>query len=244
MAASNRGRLETGGDLSPGEHLRREIERLDLDQVAVSKATRVSRQTINNIVNDRQPISRAMSAKLARLMGHSSDYWLRKSYPRQGGNRDQAASSFARKNGVLVNHQIVRAVKDGVLGIEPFTAANVRMAAIDLTLGDAVLTSDGETANVGGRKAFFLKPGRAVQARTRERIGFPNDYVGRVGVMHRMGTFGIIASLGFQIEPGFDGHVHFCMFNAGGAPFRLRGGEPVLRLEITALSARPMPASG
>jgi len=71
MAASNRGRLETGGDLSPGEHLRREIERLDLDQVAVSKATRVSRQTINNIVNDRQPISRAMSAKLARLMGHS-----------------------------------------------------------------------------------------------------------------------------------------------------------------------------
>ena len=127
MAASNRGRPETEGDLSPGEHLRREIERLDLDQVAVSKATRVSRQTINNIVNDRQPISRAMSAKLARLMGHSSDYWLRKSYPRQAGNRDQAASSFARKNGVLVNHQIVRAVKDGVLGIEPFTAANVRI---------------------------------------------------------------------------------------------------------------------
>jgi len=120
--------------------------------------------------------------------------------------------------------------------------------AKSVTLADGsklvVLTSDGETANVGGRKAFFLKPGRAVQARTRERIGFPNDYVGRVGVMHRMGTFGIIASLGFQIEPGFDGHVHFCMFNAGGAPFRLRGGEPVLRLEITALSARPMPASG
>jgi len=125
MAASNRGRLETGGDLSPGEHLRREIERLDLDQVAVSKATRVSRQTINNIVNDRQPISRAMSAKLARLMGHSSDYWLRKSYPRQGGNRDQAASSFARKNGVLVNHQIVRAVKDGLpaTGKPPMSAA-------------------------------------------------------------------------------------------------------------------------
>ena len=114
MAASNRGRPETQGDLSPGEHLRREI-----DQVAVRKATRVSRQTINNIVNDRQPISRAMSAKLARLMGHSSDYWLRKSYPRQAGNRDQAASSFARKNGVLVNHQIVRAVKDGVLALSP-----------------------------------------------------------------------------------------------------------------------------
>src|SRR5215471_2144784 len=60
--------------LSPGQHLRAEIERLGLDQVALCKAAGVSRQTINNIVNDRQAISRAMAGQLARITGRSSDY--------------------------------------------------------------------------------------------------------------------------------------------------------------------------
>src|SRR5215470_16993616 len=97
-ATSGRG----GSELSPGEHLRAEIERLGLDQVAVSQATGVSRQSINNIVNGRQPVSRAMAGKLGRLTGHSSDYWLRDSFP-----RDAARAPLARPFGVLVNHQIL-----------------------------------------------------------------------------------------------------------------------------------------
>src|SRR5262245_47474451 len=67
--------------LSPGAHLRAEIERLGLDQVEVAEATGVSRQTINNIVNDRQPISRSMAGKLGRLTKRPSDYWLRANFP-------------------------------------------------------------------------------------------------------------------------------------------------------------------
>jgi addiction module HigA family antidote len=69
---------------TPGAHLRAEIERLGLDQVAIAEATGVSRQTINNIVNGRQAISRAMAAKLGRLTGRSSDYWLRSRFSRAG----------------------------------------------------------------------------------------------------------------------------------------------------------------
>ncbi len=94
MSADIRGNATAGvlGDeLTPVEHLRAEIERLGLDQVAVSRATGVSRQSINNIVNGRQPISRAMAGKLGRLTGHSSDYWLRASFPRvwRGAQADQ-----------------------------------------------------------------------------------------------------------------------------------------------------------
>ena len=48
-----RSTLRTGRK-NPGAHLRAELRKLGLDQVAVSKATGVSRQSVNNIINGRQ----------------------------------------------------------------------------------------------------------------------------------------------------------------------------------------------
>lgn len=67
--------------VSPGVHLRAEIERRKLTQAEVSDAVDVSRQSINNVINGRQPISRKMARKLAGLMGQAPDYWLRDNYP-------------------------------------------------------------------------------------------------------------------------------------------------------------------
>jgi addiction module HigA family antidote len=64
----------------PGEHLLSEIRRLGLSQVEISQALEVSRQTINNIIKGRQPVSRAMARKLGVLTGRASDYWLRDSF--------------------------------------------------------------------------------------------------------------------------------------------------------------------
>lgn len=61
MARKPAQNIVAAGTLTPGEHLRAEINRLGLDQVTLSKATGVSRQSINNVINNRQPISRAMA---------------------------------------------------------------------------------------------------------------------------------------------------------------------------------------
>src|SRR3569833_2389630 len=101
MAAASRGKKDTDsttGRVLPGAHLRAVLMRLGLDQVAVSKATGVSRQSINNIVNGRQPISRAMAGKLGRLTGHGSDYWLSAPF---GKNRAPERGGGASP---LVNH--------------------------------------------------------------------------------------------------------------------------------------------
>lgn len=65
---------------SPGEHLRAEIGRLGLDQAKLGAAIGVSRQSINNIINGRQQVSRAMAKKLGALTGCADDYWLRNSF--------------------------------------------------------------------------------------------------------------------------------------------------------------------
>jgi deoxycytidine triphosphate deaminase/addiction module HigA family antidote len=246
MSADHRGNAAADtGELTPGDHLRAEIERLGLDQVAVSAATGVSRQSINNIVNGRQPISRAMAAKLGRLTGHTSDYWLRAAFPRAATNgarakTTKAAATSARPLGVgvLVNHQIVRAVKDGIIGIDPFDEANVQMASIDLTLDDFVITGDGDKVDVSDQ-GFVLKGGRVVNVSTKEWVELPQDYIGRVGAMASLASLGIITSHGFQIDPGFKGNLHFCIFNAGLKDFELRGGASIISVEIMPLSATP-----
>lgn len=246
MSADIRGNATasvSGDELTPGEHLRAEIERLGLDQVAVSQATGVSRQSINNIVNGRQPISRAMAGKLGRLTGRSSDYWLRASFPRVGAPRGRvkAAAESTRPLGVgvLVNHQIARAVRDGIIEVDPFDEANVRPASIDLTLDDFIVTGDGDRIDITGGHAFVLRSCHAVNVGTKEWLALPRDYIGHVGAVAGLARLGIMISHGFQIEPGFQGNLQFCIFNAGSGDVALRGGMPIVSVEIMPLSATP-----
>lgn len=246
MPADFRGNAIAGAGLTPGEHLRAEIERLGLDQVAVSQATGVSRQSINNIVNGRQPISRAMAGKLGRLTGRSSDYWLRASFPPvPKSTREKHAATEPQPRplgvGILVNHQIIRAVRDGVIGIDPFDEKQVQLASLNLTLDDFALTTEGEKIDISGGQSFALRGGHTVNVSTREWIELPQDYVGRIGAMASLARIGILTLHGFQIDPGFKGNLQFCIFNASAQNFALRGGDPIIGVEILPLSATPAP---
>lgn len=222
MAAASRsksGSDDEAGRLTPGAHLRAEIERLGLDQVAVGKATGVSRQSVNNIINGRQAISRAMAAKLGRLTGRSSDYWLSAFFAEHG----EALPRQPYAGGVLVNHQIIRAVIEGVIGVEPFDTSNVRVAAIVLTLG----------------KALTLTPGGMAAVHSKERIELPIDYLGRIGISGALASEGVVASHAIQLEPGFKGEVGTCLFNASKKTLQLRAGQALLSLELFRLAALP-----
>lgn len=61
----------------PGEILREDI----LPNVGVSKAElarrlRVSRQTLYDLLRERQPVTPAMALRLGRLFGSSPEFWL------------------------------------------------------------------------------------------------------------------------------------------------------------------------
>jgi addiction module HigA family antidote len=233
MSAESTNRAGGGSSLTPGDHLRAELARLGLDQSAASKAAGVSRQSINNIINGRQAISRAMAAKLGRITGHSSIYWMQASF---GGGAGRATRSPPR-GGVLVNHQIARAVKDGVIGITGFDEAKMRPAAFDLTLG-AVLAPRGHAR----ARSVRLARGRSVRIVTGERVAFPLDHLGRIGAAPHLARLGAIASHALQIDPGFSGALEVCIFNASDREILLRAGDPVLSLEIVPLAVPPAPA--
>lgn len=238
MSATRRRQRAALSELTPGQHLRAEIERLGLDQVAVRKATGVSRQTINNIVNDRQPISRAMAGKLGRLTGHSSDYWLRASFSSASRAGHLTISRAHSSGGVLVNYQIAQAIKNGIIGVHPFDETNVQLAAINLTLGDFLITGEGERIDIGGGQRFTLRRNHAVEVSTREWIELPRNHIGRLGAIDSLAKNGIFAAAGLQIEPGFRGHLQFRLFNSG-TDIELRCGMPIVSIEIISLGVVP-----
>jgi len=229
MSPQTRDRSGRRGALKASEHLRAELERLGLNQIDVSKATGVTRQTINNVVNGRQPISRAMAAKLGRLTGRGSDYWLQDSFA-----APKPRSQSATRASMLVDHQIVRAIKDQVIEVAGFDESRVRAASLDLTLG-AVTAPRGVNSARGVRVAR----GRSVRVVTDEHLTLPSDHVARVGAPLHLARLGAIAAHALHVDPGFSGKLEVYIFNAGERAFVLKAGDPIVSLEIVPLPVPP-----
>ena len=232
MSAQTRDRGRRRSALKASAHLRAELDRLGLNQVDVSKATGVTRQTVNNVVNGRQPISRAMAAKLGRLTGRGSDYWLQESF-------DTSEPQSAPRASILVGQQIVRAVRNGVIDVAGFDESRVGAASLELTLG-AVAAPRGN----GGARAVRVARGRSVRVVTGERVAFPHDHLARIGATPHLARLGAIAAHALHVDPGFAGRLEVCIFNAGDRDFVLRAGDPVLSLEIVPLAPAPSRAPG
>ncbi|MGN6573690.1 MAG: dCTP deaminase domain-containing protein [Pseudolabrys sp.] len=228
MSARTRDRSGRRVPLRAGEHLRAELKRLGLNQSDVSKAAGVTRQTVNNIVNGRQPISRAMAAKLGRLTGRASDYWLQETF---AAARASSSHSAAR-GGILVDHQIVRAIKDGVIDVSRFDESRVHAASLELTLG------------AGSARGVRIARGRSVRVVTGERIAFPHDHLGRIGAAPHLARLGAIAAYALHVAPGFSGKLEICIFNAGERDLVLKAGDPIVSLEIVPLPTPPALAGG
>ena len=216
--------------VSPGHRVRLLLAELQLDQNELAEKLGVTRQTINYIVNGRQPISRDMAGKLARLSGHTPGYWLQFEF--EAARSDPAPSSGSS---ILNDEEIKQGVRDGAFTITPFNTDLVQPASVDLTIGDLVMRAGASAHRLSEDRPYELGPGELVNLRTRETLGFPDDYVGRVGPMASVSRFGIFTALGLQVDPGFHGELEFCLFNAGTRSYPLALGAPIISLEIMRL---------
>lgn len=63
--------------MHPGELLRDEIlPALDLPKTEIARLLGVSRQTLYDILDERQPVTPAMALRLGKLCGNGPDLWL------------------------------------------------------------------------------------------------------------------------------------------------------------------------
>jgi addiction module HigA family antidote len=61
----------------PGEFLREDfLPDYDLSVADLAKAIKVSRQTVNELINEQRALSAAMALRLSRYFGNSPEFWL------------------------------------------------------------------------------------------------------------------------------------------------------------------------
>ena len=145
---------------------------------------------------------------------------------------------------VLSDTTISRLIGEGRIGIDPYDASllqpssvdvrvdrlfrvfhNARYPYIDVKQPQEELT---ELVEIDDDRPFILHPGEFVLGSTLERIGVPDDLVGRVEGKSSLGRLGLLihSTAGF-IDAGFDGHITLELANVASLPITLYPGMKI-----------------
>ena len=115
---------------------------------------------------------------------------------------------------------------------------DVREAQEDLT----------ELIDVGDETPMILHPGEFMLGSTTERVGLPDDLVGRLDGKSSLGRLGLVihSTAGF-IDAGFDGHITLELSNVANLPITLYPGMKIGQIsffQMTTPADRPYGSSG
>ena len=160
---------------------------------------------------------------------------------------------------ILSDRSIREAIAAGRIVIEPLGDGCIQPSSVDLhidrlfrvfrnhTLGHIDVKSDleelTELVEVGADDVFILHPGEFVLGSTAERIGIPDDLVGRLEGKSSLGRLGLLihSTAGF-IDAGWDGHLTLELSNVATLPITLYPGMKIGQisfLQMTTAADQP-----
>jgi dCTP deaminase len=143
----------------------------------------------------------------------------------------------------LSNVEIKRELQAGTLEITPFDEDMLQPASYDMKIGKnaATVPKNGDPRIDLEIERVLLVPGYApAQLFTLEEIKLPLNMVGHFGVMSSLSRRGLFASVGIQIDPGWEGPLSVSLMNLTPNPVALNFGDTFCTLEIERLA---VPAS-
>ncbi|HIJ72076.1 MAG TPA: dCTP deaminase [Planctomycetes bacterium] len=134
---------------------------------------------------------------------------------------------------------IKKSIDSGKLGIKPYELNKVESASYDLSVGGEAMVSDKEEKIIlseGTYRPLRLEAGDFALVLTREYIKMPPDIAGQIGMRSSLARKGLILLAGMQIDPGFEGHLRFGLYNASPRTIFLDFGDPLCTIELHQLT--------
>ena len=147
--------------------------------------------------------------------------------------------------GILIGAEIEKALKDGLIRVEPLDRSQVGPGSIDLTLGNdfRVFEKKSEVYHVRNDSRFedittsvhvedggfvVIKPGEMILGITREKVTLADSISGRLEGRSRFARFGLAVHVtaGFM-HPGISNHQVLEIVNLGHAPLALYPGTRI-----------------
>jgi dCTP deaminase len=148
---------------------------------------------------------------------------------------------------LLSDWQILRAIEEGGVSIDPFDRTLVQPASVDLRLSNAFRRflphgqldpgADSEhltyLQTVESGQPFILSPGQFALASTVEEVRLSDEYAGRIEGKSSMARLGVIIHAAGFVDPGFLGQLTLEMTNINSMPVLLWPSQPIAQLSIT-----------
>ena len=156
---------------------------------------------------------------------------------------------------ILSNVDILKAIDQKKIIIDPLDRTNLRAASIEVKLGDCIqvyessleivdskMKSSGEqmkSIRLEPNQFFILNPDRFALAVTREWIDLSNDLTGRLDGISGIGRLGIAVHLNEgYISPGFSGKITFSIKNLNNLPIKIYSGMNICQIAFTKLTSQ------
>lgn len=156
----------------------------------------------------------------------------------------------------LSDTDILKAVKDKSITLEPFNKAKLQPASYDIHLGNRFVTNDENST-------FFVDPARKIYAKTREKIvkdgdafilhpgvsvlGTSKEYFGSDEFLIQVGGKSSLARVGLMIHntaglinPGHFLHITFELCNLNNVPIILRPGMEIAQLTFSEIKSKTL----
>ena len=155
---------------------------------------------------------------------------------------------------ILSDRDIKEAIKAKHLLIDPFNEDAVQPVSVDLTLGNKlrVFRNDRyplidvkmempdltDLIEIDQLIPFILHPDAFALGTTAERVGLPDDIMGRLDGKSSLGRLGLLvhSTAGF-IDPGFQGRIVLEFSNVAPLPITLYAGMPIAQLSFYKLTS-------
>lgn len=154
---------------------------------------------------------------------------------------------------ILSDVDLLDAIADGSLVIDPFDESRLQPSSIDLTMDSRVkvLLGSPRSEMVDPREdnsdlmqsvvldeAFDLQPGTFALASTAEVVKISNRHVGRVEGKSSLARLGLLvhATAGY-IDPGFHGQITLELSNLLPMAIKLYAGMPIAQLAVMQMTS-------
>ena len=104
--------------------------------------------------------------------------------------------------------------------ILPFKESRVKNGAYELSLGSEVFLTDSksgkvEMLNETSNRQIDINPGQFALLLTGEKICIPKDKIAFISIKAGERLKGLVNVSGFHVDPGFNDHLLFSVYNQG-----------------------------
>src|SRR5258708_2602483 len=132
--------------------------------------------------------------------------------------------------------------------IEPYDDSLLKDVSYELCMGKEAFLTDSKNGKKEilneSNSQVIISPGQFALLLTKEKVKVPTHKIAFISIKFKEKKKGLVNVSGFHVDPGFEGHIIFSVYNAGPATIVIDKGAPCFLIWFSELTSSGTGYSG